>query len=47
MRTFHYTFTHLGHAVTYRIMARTKHVANRFARTQERAWRLAIEEQAP
>jgi hypothetical protein len=42
MSVYHYTFTHLGHAVTYRIMARNKHVANRFARQQERAWRLAI-----
>jgi hypothetical protein len=43
MSTYHYTFTHIGHAVTYRIMARNKHIANRFARQQERAWRLAID----
>jgi hypothetical protein len=44
MRVSLYNFTHLGHAVTYRIMARNTHVANRFARVQERAWRLAREE---
>ena len=44
MRTYLDTFTHLGHEVRYWIMARNTHVANRFARQQERAWRMAIEE---
>ena len=44
MGVYHYTFTYKGHAVTYVIMARNKHVANRLARQQERAWRLAVEE---
>jgi len=43
MGLYVYTFTYRGHAVTYTIMARNKHVANRFARQQERAWRLAID----
>jgi hypothetical protein len=42
MRTYLYTFTHAGHTVDYRIMARNKHVANRFARRQERAWRATL-----
>lgn len=40
-----YTFTYLGHAVTYRVMARNKHVANHIARQQERVWRAAIDRQ--
>lgn len=43
MSTYHYNFTYLGHAVTYRIMARNKRVANSYARQQERAWQQAIE----
>ena len=41
--TYTYVFTHAGHTVEYRIMARTKREANRIARERERAWRAAIE----
>jgi uncharacterized protein (DUF2384 family) len=43
MRTYFYTFIYQGQAVTYRIMARNKNVANRIARVQERTWRLAVD----
>ena len=43
MSIYLYTFTYRAMTVTYRIMARNKHVANRLARQQERAWRLAVE----
>ena len=43
MRTYCYIFVYHGHVVEYRIMARNKTVANRFARQQERTWRLAID----
>jgi hypothetical protein len=43
MGVYWYNFHYLGHTVTYRIVARNKHVANRLARQQERAWRLAVD----
>ncbi len=43
MRLFTYTFTHAGHEVVYRIMARNKHIANRYAKTQRLAWQAAID----
>jgi hypothetical protein len=43
MNLYTYNFMYKGHAVTYTIMARNKHIANRIARQQERAWRLAID----
>lgn len=43
MASFLYTFTYKGHTVEYRIMAPSKSLANRIARQQERAWRLAVE----
>jgi hypothetical protein len=43
MGVYHYTFTYKGHTVEYRLVARNKHVANRLARQQERAWRLAVD----
>ena len=42
MSVYLYTFTYAGETVDYRIMARNKHVANRIARVQERAWRTAV-----
>ena len=43
MRTYLYTFVYKHYEVAYRIMARNKTVANRFARQQERTWRLAVD----
>lgn len=45
MQWYTYTFTYQGFEVTYRIMARNKHVANRYAKEQARCWRHAIDQQ--
>jgi hypothetical protein len=41
--TYTYVFTHAGHTVEYRIMARNKTQANKVARQRAQAWRTAIE----
>lgn len=43
MALFLFTFTYKGFTVEYRITAPSKSLANRIARQQERAWRLAVE----
>ena len=44
MSIYLYTFQYKGFTVEYRVVARNTHVANRFARQQALAWRLAVEE---
>ena len=43
MSIYHFSFSHKGFTVTYRIMARSQHRANQIAKDRERSWRLAVD----